>query len=81
MRVPTLLFGSLAAASLACAALAQPFRLVEVPSVATMALKDLAPQTIAFTDHKDDHVADRTSGAPDCGSRSADSCSASRRRA
>ncbi len=62
MRVPTLLFGSLAAASLACTALAQPFRLVEVPSVATMPLKDLAPQTIAFTDHKDDHVADRTSG-------------------
>ena len=62
MRALTLLSGALAAVSLACGALAQPFRLVEVPSVATMPLKDLAPQTIAFTDHKDDHVADRTSG-------------------
>ncbi len=62
MRALKLLCGSLAAACLACTAAAQPFRLVEVPSVASMPLKDLADQTIAFTDHKADHVTDRTSG-------------------
>lgn len=62
MRVFTFLSGTIAAASLACAALAQPFRIVEVASVAALPVSALAPQTIAFTDHKNDHFADRTSG-------------------
>lgn len=62
MRVLKYLCGSIAAAGFACAAWAQPFRIVEVPSVATLPLASLAPQTIAFSDHKGDRLADRTSG-------------------
>ena len=62
MRVFGLFLGSIAAAGIACAANVAPFRLVEVASVATLPVSQIAPQTIAFTDHKDDNLADRTSG-------------------
>jgi hypothetical protein len=56
MRAISLLSGSVAVAW------AQPFKLVEVASVATLPLGQLAPQTIAFSDHKSDNIADKTSG-------------------
>ena len=62
MRLRSLLLGSIAAGAVVCAALAQPFRIVEVASVATLPVSQIAPQTVAFTDHKDDNLADRTSG-------------------
>jgi hypothetical protein len=62
MRLISFLSGSIAAASVVAIAYAQPFKIVEVASVATLPLSDLAPQTIAFTDHKDDNLADHTSG-------------------
>src|SRR5215469_15880104 len=62
MRVLRLLIGSLAAAGIACAATVQPFKIVEVASVATLPVGQIAPQTIAFTDHKNDNLADHTSG-------------------
>ena len=62
MRLPSLLLGSIAAAAIVGVALAQPFRIVEVASVAAFPLGQLAPQTVAFSDHKDDNVTDRTSG-------------------
>ena len=58
----SILLGSIAAAGIVCAAAAQPFKIVEVASVATLPVAQIAPQTIAFTDHKDDNLADRTSG-------------------
>jgi hypothetical protein len=62
MRIFSLVSGSLAAASIVCVAFAQPFKIVEVASVATLPVSQIAPQTIAFTDHKDDNLADRISG-------------------
>jgi hypothetical protein len=62
MRLPSLLVGSIAAAAIVGVALAQPFRIVEVASVAALPLGQLAPQTVAFSDHKEDNVTDRTSG-------------------
>jgi hypothetical protein len=62
MRRLSLLLGSLAAAGIVCVAAAQPFKIVEVASVATLPVAQIAPQTIAFTDHKDDNLSDRTSG-------------------
>jgi hypothetical protein len=62
MRLVGLLLGSIAAAGIACAATVQTFKIVEVASVATLPVAQIAPQTIAFTDHKDDNLADRTSG-------------------
>ena len=62
MRVLRVLSGSIAALALVGVAWAQPFKIVEVASVATLPLSALAPQTIAFTDHKDDNLADRSSG-------------------
>jgi len=62
MRIFGLLLGSIAAAGIACAATVAPFRIVEVASVATLPVSQIAPQTIAFTDHKDDNLSDRTSG-------------------
>jgi len=62
MRFRSFLVGSIAAGGIACAALAQPFRIVEVASVANTPVGQIAPQTIAFSDHKDDNVTDRTSG-------------------
>lgn len=62
MRVISLLSGSIAAASIVAVAWAQPFKIVEVASVVSQPLGQLAPQTIAFSDHKDDNIADRTSG-------------------
>jgi hypothetical protein len=62
MRILSLLSGSIAAAGVVAVAWAQPFRIVEVGSVAALPLSQLAPQTIAFSDHKEDNLADRTSG-------------------
>ncbi len=62
MRVSWLLSGSLAALACVGVAWAQPFKIVEVASVATLPLSALAPQTIAFTDHRDDNLADHSSG-------------------
>jgi len=62
MRIVGLLVGSLVVAGLAWAATVQPFKIVEVPSVANLPLGQIAPQTIAFTDHKNDNLADHTSG-------------------
>jgi hypothetical protein len=62
MRLGSFLLGSIAAGTLVCAALAQPFKIVEVASVVNLPVGQVAPQTIAFSDHKDDNVTDRTSG-------------------
>jgi hypothetical protein len=62
MRIRSLVVGSIAAGGIAGAALALPFKIVEVPSVANLPVGQIAPQTIAFSDHKDDNVTDRTSG-------------------
>jgi hypothetical protein len=62
MRVVGLLLGSLAVVGIACAATVQPFKIVEVASVATLPVSQIAPQTVAFTDHKNDNLSDRTSG-------------------
>src|SRR5215831_6113562 len=62
MRLISLLSGTVAALGIAGAAWAQTFRIVEVGSVATLPLSQLVPQTIAFSDHKNDNLADRTSG-------------------
>lgn len=62
MRPRSVLLGSVAAGGIVCAALAQPFRIVEVASVANLPVSEIAPQTVAFSDHKADHVTDRTSG-------------------
>ena len=62
MRLRSLLLGSLAPAGIVGAALAAPFRIVEVASVANLPVSQIAPQTIAFSDHKEDNVTDRASG-------------------
>ena len=62
MRFRSFVVGSIAAGGIAGAALALPFKIVEVPSVANTPVGQIAPQTIAFSDHKDDNVTDRTSG-------------------
>jgi hypothetical protein len=62
MRLRSLLSGPITAMSLVCAAQAQTFKLVEVPSVASLPIGQPAPQTIAFTDHKDDNLADKSNG-------------------
>jgi hypothetical protein len=62
MRLRSVLLGSVAAGAVACAALAAPFRIVEVASVANLPVSQIAPQTVAFSDHKQDNVTDRTSG-------------------
>src|SRR5215470_12552506 len=62
MRLIGFLSGAIAALGVACAASAQPFKIVEVASVAALPLSQLAPQTIAFSDHKKDNLADRSSG-------------------
>jgi hypothetical protein len=51
-----------AAGTVVAAALAAPFRIVEVKSVANLPVNEIAPQTVAFSDHKEDNVTDRTSG-------------------
>jgi hypothetical protein len=66
MRIVGLRVGFVAAVGallgVAWAATVQPFKIVEVPSVATLPVSQIAPQTIAFTDHKNDNLSDRTSG-------------------
>jgi hypothetical protein len=62
MRLRSVLLGSVAAGTVVCAALAQPFRIVEVASVANLPVSEIAPQTVAFSDHKADNVTDRISG-------------------
>src|SRR5215831_17090153 len=62
MRIRSFLLGSLAAGAIVSAALAAPFKIVEVPSVGKLPIGQIAPQTVAFSDHKDDNVTDRTSG-------------------
>ena len=62
MRIRSFLMGSIAAGCIAGAALAAPFRIVEVKSVANLPVSEIAPQTVAFSDHKEDNVTDRTSG-------------------
>src|ERR1041384_3156451 len=62
MHFRSLLLGSLAAGGIVGAAFAAPFRIVEVASVANLPVSEIAPQTVAFSDHKEDNVTDRTSG-------------------
>ena len=62
MRLPSLLSGPIAAISLVCVAHAEPFKIVEVASVASLPVAQVAPQTIAFTDHKNDQLADKSNG-------------------
>jgi len=62
MHFRSLLLGSLAAGGIVGVAFAAPFRIVEVASVANLPVSQIAPQTIAFSDHKEDNVTDRTSG-------------------
>jgi hypothetical protein len=62
MRFLTVLAVSIAAGGAVCAVAAQPFKIVEVASVAALPVAQIAPQTVAFTDHKNDNLADRTSG-------------------
>ncbi len=62
MHLRSLLLGTVAAGTIVYAALAQPFRIVEVASLAKLPVSEIAPQTVAFTDHKADNVTDRTSG-------------------
>src|SRR5258708_21339399 len=61
MRSTSLVSGIVAACGLVCAASAQQFKVVDVASVAALPMSQLAPETIAFTDHKDDNLADKTS--------------------
>jgi hypothetical protein len=62
MRLRGVLLGSVVAGTVVAAALAAPFRIVEVASVANLPVSQIAPQTVAFSDHKQDNVTDRTSG-------------------
>src|ERR1700676_3747190 len=63
MRILSIVSGSIVAMGVAvCAAVAQAYQIVEVASVATLPVSQIAPQTIAFTDHRDDNLTDRTSG-------------------
>jgi hypothetical protein len=62
MRFLGLLSGSLAALGALGAAQAQPFKIMEVASLAALPLDQIAPQTIAFADHKGDNLVDKSSG-------------------
>ena len=62
MHLRSVLLGSVAAGTIVAAAFAAPFRIVEVKSVANLPVNEIAPQTVAFSDHKEDNVTDRTSG-------------------
>ncbi len=62
MRYLSLLSGPVAALGFLGAAQAQPFKIVEVASVAALPVGQLAPQTIAFADHKNDNLVDKSSG-------------------
>jgi len=62
MQLRSLMLGSIAAGTIVAVAYAQPFKIVEVPSVANLPVSEIAPQTVAFSDHKEDNVTDRTSG-------------------
>ncbi len=61
MRLPHFFAGAVAAC-LACAAHAEPFKIVEVASVAALPVGQTQAQTIAFTDHKNDNLADKSNG-------------------
>jgi hypothetical protein len=62
MRFLLLLIFAAAAAGIACAAGAPSFKIMDVTSISALSLSELAPQTIAFTDHKTDPLADKASG-------------------
>src|ERR1700753_3231585 len=62
MRFLTVLAVSIAAGGAVCGVAAQPFTIGEGASVAALPVAQIAPQTIAFTDHKNDNLSDRTSG-------------------
>jgi len=62
MRFLSLLSGSVAMLGAIGAAQAQPFKIVDVASLAALPISQLAPQTIAFADHKGDNLVDKSSG-------------------
>ena len=49
-------------AALTCAASAQEFAIVEVPSLTTLSPGEIKPKTVAFTDHRNDEIADPNTG-------------------
>ena len=62
MRFLSLLSGSVAMLGAIGVAQAQPFKIVDVASLAALPISQLAPQTIAFADHKGDNLVDKSSG-------------------
>jgi hypothetical protein len=62
MRFLSLLSGSVVALGFVGAAQAQPFKIMDVASLAALPINQLAPQTIAFADHKSDNLVDKNSG-------------------
>jgi hypothetical protein len=62
MRFLSLLSGSVVALGALGAAQAQPFKIMDVASLAALPIGQLAPQTIAFADHKSDNLVDKSSG-------------------
>jgi hypothetical protein len=62
MRFLSLLSGSVVALGFLGAAQAQPFKIMDVASLAALPIGQLAPQTIAFADHKSDNLVDKSSG-------------------
>ena len=62
MRFLSLLSGVVAALGFLGAAQAQPFKIMDVASLAALPIGQLAPQTIAFADHKGDNLVDKSSG-------------------
>jgi hypothetical protein len=59
---PARWIAAVAALALSPGALAQDFRLQEVPSVTALAPAQIAPRTIVFSDHKSDEFADPATG-------------------
>ena len=49
-------------AALTCAASAQELAIVEVPSLTTLSPGEIKPKTVAFTDHRNDEIADPNTG-------------------
>ena len=62
MRFLSLLSGSIVALGFVGAVQAQPFKIMDVASLAALPINQLAPQTIAFADHKNDNLVDKSSG-------------------
>jgi hypothetical protein len=62
MRFLSLLSGSVVALAFLGTAQAQTFKIIDVASLAALPISQLAPQTIAFADHKSDNLVDKSSG-------------------